>query len=285
LTGGAVFSSSDQSRAQRALKSASESLFSVLFPSHCRICRSPLTNISSLPVCDTCLQRMTPWQGDLCSKCGEKLPGRYFQTEAGPCCEPCHRAAPPFQKALAYGAYDGALRDLIHLFKYQRVRSAAPLLGRFLNGAVSGVELPERLLVVPVPLAAAKQRDRGFNQAEEIGRSFVRGRRFASIQLHSDLLVRTRETASQMELTRNQRRSNLRGVFAVTQPEEVRGRSVLLVDDVMTTGATARECARVLLGAGAGQVWVATVARATKQAENTLAKAANAPGGGTLGHA
>ena len=290
----AVFSSSHPNRAQRALKSATESLFCVLFPSNCRICRSALTNISALPVCDECLQRIAPLDGVLCSVCGEKLPERYFEDEAGPRCVPCKHASPLFRKAVAYGAYDGTLRDLLHLFKYQHVRPAAALLGRLLNRAVAETELPKNLLVVPVSLFRGKQRSRGFNQAEDIARNFVRCWTGGSIQLEVSALIRTRDTASQTGLTRHQRRSNMRGAFAVPQPEKVSGRNILIVDDVMTTGTTAGECARVLLRAGANQVFVATVARAIKGVEGLLATAASGrsignqtsnDSRGTLGHA
>jgi ComF family protein len=264
-----VFSSSgDLNRAQRALKSAAQSLFSVLFPSDCRLCHAPLTSVSALPVCNLCLERVVPLSGILCDLCGEKLISSYL--EADPRCGLCRRVAPPFQKAVAYGAYEGSLRDLIHLFKYQHVKSAAPLLGGFLNRALAGTSLPAELLVVAVPLAKTRRRDRGFNQAEEIARAFVRRQRSVGIELNTGSLVRTRDTASQTGLTRHQRRLNLRGAFAVTQPERIRDRSILLVDDVMTTGTTAGECARVLLRAGAKQVFVATAARATKQAEISL---------------
>jgi predicted amidophosphoribosyltransferase len=112
----------------------------------------------------------------------------------------------------------------------------------------------------------------------------------SSIQLDTSILVRTRETASQTGLTRHQRRANVRGAFAVVKAEKVKGRSILVVDDVMTTGTTAGECARVLRRAGAKEVFVATVARATKEAGSVLAMAAGAlsegsPLGGTQGHA
>jgi ComF family protein len=264
-----VFSSSgDLNRAQRALKSAAETLFSVLFPSDCRLCHSPLTTISALPVCNSCLERVLPLSGILCALCGEKLISVYL--EADPRCGLCRRVPPPFQKAVAYGAYEGSLRDLIHLFKYQQVKSAAPLLGSFLQQALAGTPLPAELLVLAVPLAKSKRRDRGFNQAEEIAKAFVRRQRSAGIELNTGSLMRTRDTASQTGLTRHQRRLNLRGAFAMIQPERIKGRSILLVDDVMTTGTTAGECARVLLRAGAKQVFVATVARAIKQAAISL---------------
>lgn len=177
----------------------------------------------------------------------------------------CRRVAPSFRRAVAYGAYDGVLRDLIHLLKYQRVHPVAPLLARYLVEATAPLSLPQSLLVVPVPLFRTKLRDRGFNQAEEIARAFVDRCRSRSIQLETSSLVRTRDTGSQTGLTRHQRRANMRGAFSVSRPERIAGRDILIVDDVMTTGTTAGECARVLLRSGAQQVFVATTARATRE--------------------
>jgi ComF family protein len=187
---------------------------------------------------------------------------------------------------VAYGAYEGALRDLVHVFKYQHVKPAAQLLARYIELAVAGLALPEPLLVIPVPLWEGKRKTRGFNQAEEIARSFVRScGAAASIQLDATSLVRRRETRSQTGLTRHQRRANLRGAFAVMRRERIRERTILLIDDVMTTGATAGECARVLLRAGAKEVYVATVARATREAVPKMTFSVAASAGGTQGHA
>jgi ComF family protein len=121
------------------------------------------------------------------------------------------------------------------------------------------------IVVVPVPLYRRKQAQRGFNQAEMIARAALkrlsRPKRF---ELCTGSLLRRRETGSQIGLTRHQRRENLRGAFAVSDATRILKRDVLLVDDVLTTGTTAAECARVLLRAGAARVWVATVARTLK---------------------
>jgi ComF family protein len=119
--------------------------------------------------------------------------------------------------------------------------------------------------MIPVPLFAAKLRQRGFNQAELIARAALKllasGERYT---LQKDVLERSRDTQSQTGLSPHQRRQNLRGAFRVKDRDKISGREVLLVDDVFTTGATASECARVLRRAGAARVWVATVARTLK---------------------
>lgn len=268
-----------------AIKSAAASLFAVLFPSDCRICQSRLTSISTLPVCKPCLAQIVPLDGLLCRVCGEKLFSSFVNADDGPLCGMCRRATPQFRQAVAYGAYEGALRELIHLFKYQGVRPAGKLLGGLLNHAVTEITLPDSLIVIPVPLWSGKRQARGFNQAEAIARAFCALRQSSGIQLDRGTLARTRDTASQTGLTRHQRRANMRGAFKVLKPERIKDRSVLIVDDVMTTGTTAGECARVLRRAGAKEVFVATVARATKEVAGGLAKAAAAPAGGTQGHA
>jgi ComF family protein len=248
-----------------AVKAASSSLFSILFPSDCRICSSPLTNIARLPVCEPCLAQLVPLEGLLCRLCGEKLFHSTAESEDGDLCGICRRTEPRFRRAAAFGAYEGALRELIHLFKYKGTKPAGKLLGSLLHQAVTGMALPDALIVVPVPLWSGKRNARGFNQAEAIARTFMDFQTSGSIQLDTSILIRTRETASQTGLTRHQRRANVRGAFAVRKAEKVKGRSVLIVDDVMTTGTTAGECARVLRRAGAKEVFVATVARATKE--------------------
>jgi ComF family protein len=238
-----------------------ESLFATLFPSDCRFCRSPLINISRLPVCQACLSEIHPVEGTVCSVCGERLQTP-FADRNGPeevRCGLCRKMAPPFVKAVAYGSYDGGLRELIHLLKYEQVRPAAVVLGRMLKEASNGLDSfgIDQPVVVPVPLHARKLRQRGFNQSVLIAQEFIK---LAS----GKMTLQRRETESQIGLTRHQRRENIRGAFVVSRPQEIAGRDVLLIDDVFTTGTTVSECARVLLRAGASKVLVATVARTLK---------------------
>jgi ComF family protein len=172
-----------------------------------------------------------------------------------------------FTKAAAYGAYDHELRELIHLLKYERVLPAAGVLGRMLAQAIRKLDVGAApLLVVPVPLHSSKRRERGFNQAELIARAALKQVAGVNVnaQLGSGVLARQRATVSQIGLTRQQRSENIRGAFRVAHLNMVSGHSILLVDDVLTTGTTASECARVLRKAGAEKVWVATVARTLK---------------------
>ena len=251
---------------------AAESLFTVLFPSDCRICGVSLTNISRLPVCEECLDAIRPVSGKACSICSERVFSPYLFYDAGGAflCRLCHAVEPPFEKAVAYGRYEEGLRDLIHLLKYGGVRPAANVLGRMLAEAIVLLEPvlgKEPIAAIPVPLHTSKRRERGFNQAELIARAALNlnpaeGR----LHLGDHVLERRRPTKSQIGMTPHQRRENMRGAFVVTRSQSVDGREVLVVDDVYTTGATVSECARVLLRAGASRVWVATVARTPKLA-------------------
>lgn len=256
------------SRLAASLSPVAESLFATLFPSDCRLCHTPLVNISRLPVCLPCLAEIHAITGGVCSICGERLFSPRAPNPAEMRCDLCRRLAPPFVKAAAYGSYDGGLRELIHLLKYEQVRPAAAVLGRMLAEAVSGLDsawTQNPVVVVPVPLHARKSRQRGFNQSELIAQHALKLRAGnGRLVLRSKILERRRETQSQIGLTRHQRRENLRGSFAVARPEEIAGREVLLVDDVFTTGTTVSECARVLRRAGASKVFVATVARTLK---------------------
>ncbi len=249
-----------------SVSGVAESLFATLFPSDCRLCGTPLINISRLPVCRPCLADCRPISGNVCSVCGERVFSPFALRTGETHCGLCRRLEQPFVKAVAYGSYDGGLRELIHLLKYEQVRPGAAVLGRMLADAVSGMESGStHRVVIPVPLHARKLRQRGFNQSELVAQHAVKvGAASGRLVLRSRVLERRRETQSQIGLTRHQRGENLRGEFAVSRPEEIAGREILLVDDVFTTGTTASECARVLLRAGASKVFVATVARTLK---------------------
>ena len=157
------------------MSGVAESLFATLFPSDCRLCGAPLINISRLPICQACLSDMRSIEGGVCFVCGERLlsPYAFAGTPDEPRCGLCRRLEPTFARAVAYGSYEGGLRELIHLLKYEQVHPAARVLGRMLAEAMNELGsswAQQPVVVVPVPLHARKLRQRGFNQSELIVR-------------------------------------------------------------------------------------------------------------------
>ncbi len=175
-----------------------------------------------------------------------------------PLCGRCRETPPTFAYARAAARYGETVREALHAFKFGGRRALATPLGDLL--AETGPLLPVQAvdLLVPVPLHRRRERERGFNQ------SWLLARRLAScwqVQALPDVLARNRATLPQTEVGAAERHRNVRGAFRVSRPDAVRDRHVLLVDDIMTTGATVGECAALLGAGGAATVGVVTVAR------------------------
>jgi ComF family protein len=214
-------------------------------------------------LCPDCLADFTPLETPLCTCCGAMFEGRAGDDHL---CGRCLEKPPAFSRARAAGIYSGTLLCLVHDFKYRtRTELARPLSGLMLDAFHRFWETDEIDGVVAVPLHPRRLRSRGFNQAELLIRHWGRegDARCAPGPLLSGALVRQRVTAAQAGLGRRQRAANIRGAFAFSQGAKgrVAGMQLLLVDDVMTTGATANECSRVLTAAGAKRVCVLTLAR------------------------
>lgn len=254
----------------RVLRSPVDAVSCALLPAFCSLCGSPLPRLSSVPICAACWVEIPGHAGDCCVCCGDLLAAHLSAlapSKAG-FCRACRLAPPPFRRAVSVGPYQGRLREALHALKYGGLRPAARGLGQALAYAIAQLA-PEdslELLVVAVPLHRSKSADRGFNQATLLAAEAVAALRTTHPQRQLTLapgtLIRLRATQSQAGLTPRQRRQNVRGAFGVSNPGAVQGKHMLIVDDIFTTGATARACARALLAAGAESVWVATLARA-----------------------
>jgi len=177
----------------------------------------------------------------------------------GPLCGQCRRRAPGFDYARAAARYDGVVREAVHAFKFGGRRALAVPLGDLLVEAAPG-GLPAGIpdLLVPVPLHPRRERERGFNQAALLARRLGR---LWGCPVREDVLARAVPTPSQTEFDAVARRANVRSAFRLRRPAPIAGRHVVLVDDVLTTGATLSECARSLREAGAALVGALTVAR------------------------
>lgn len=250
-------------------------LIEALLPADCPGCALPLPGVSWSGLCDGCWRRIEPARSPLCPMCGIPYPSLIESERADD--RPCGRCLdrpPAFDGARCALVFDGPVRALLHLFKFDNRRDLAKVLARSIVEALPRDE--EFDLIVPVPLHWTRRLKRGYNQAALLARLVARAK---GAPLARRLLVKRRRTADQTELDAAARRRNVRGAFVVRAdggraalsfalPRRARGpRSpvsglrILLVDDVLTTGATADECARVLKEAGAGRVFVGAVAR------------------------
>ena len=174
-------------------------------------------------------------------------------------CRLCRAGARGFDGAYCFGSYEGVLRELIHLFKYGRMKPLSKTLAALLATALPRDRQFD--LVVPRPLYWRRQWQRGFNQSELLARATARG---CGIRM-KNAVRRTRATATQAGLSNARRRENLKGAFQVKRPGMVEGRRILLIDDVMTTGATASACALALKRAGAKSVALLALARVDRR--------------------
>ncbi|HEY1219086.1 MAG: ComF family protein [Bryobacteraceae bacterium] len=223
------------------------------------MCGQPLDEISRIPVCPACLHGPAPLDAEFfCVSCRTPFHNRFPLDEEGRCAL-CRSGLRGFDAAYSFGFYDGALRQLIHLYKYRKVRTLDRPLGDMLLRALPRDEAFD--CVTPVPLHWRKRWQRGFNQADLLARCVVAHTGIPRIRL----LRRLRFTASQASLSNTSRRRNVAAAFACRRPDLAMGRKILLIDDVMTTGSTAAACALALKRAGAARVALLTVARADRR--------------------
>lgn len=225
-----------------------EKLASMLFGGSCFLCRGAAHDL----VCGGCAAEL-PWlDAGVCPRCA-------LVSAGGEVCGRCLADPPDFDATVAALWYRFPADVLVHALKFRGELSLAAFLARILRDKL-GAEPPD--FVVPVPLSAARLRERGYNHAAEIARRLAAGR------VELELCERTRDGPPQMELPFDQRQRNVRHAFAVRRSLD--GATVAVVDDVMTTGATLEACAEALVAAGAAAVWGLVVARDLPEASQRV---------------
>ena len=241
---------------------ALKSLIDLIYPPRCLICQAFLQDQNTvqggqdIPFCQTCFKEFTPIKSPICSLCGRPFSDG---TEQDHICEDCLRKRPSYDIARAPYLYDGALMTAIHELKYAQRSHLADSLGSLLAlFAQTCIGELRGSLVMPVPLHPKRLRARGFNQSLLLARC-VASKTGAELDFLS--LRRTKFTKPQTELSSEERKKNVRKAFEVVKPEVVKKRTILLVDDVATTGSTLNECAKALKRAGADSVLCLVLAR------------------------
>lgn len=245
--------------ARRLSAAAFDRVMRAAFPPVCLVCGAARSGEEVFDICPVCIGALSPVVRHACRRCAIPIDGEL--SGAGiVLCGNCRVSPPPFDASVAALRYGGKTRELIHRYKFlgkTRLAGAlGPLLCAALNraGAMEGIDL-----VIPVPLHRRRLFQRGYNQswllAAEVGKAF-------GVPVACDLLVRARFTRPQFALSRADRRKNIKNAFTVLAPGRLAGKAVLLVDDIMTTGATLGEAARAMKREGAARVVCAVAARA-----------------------
>ncbi len=233
-------------------------LVDLVYPRVCEVCKQNLRNITSIDklVCAQCWSKIKRNVPPFCSSCGRHLDKKNISKNI---CPSCARAKLHFDRAFSPCMYEGAMRELIHNFKYKNKEHLGGVLSRLLTEFIKEYSLPMKYMdiIVPIPLHAAKMREREFNQAHTLG-SFI-AEEF-NIHLSPDVLCRHRNTRTQAELEPRHKLDNVKNCFSVNNKMSVKNKNILLIDDVLTTGATSSEAARSLKESGANVVFVLALA-------------------------
>jgi ComF family protein len=240
----------------------SDAVVSVFFPSGCRICDRLLTSASRVPLCDECLASFERVPNIVCEVCGRPLPG-LARKEGGPLlCPACQNKTYVFDRARSFAFYKDAVVRAILLLKFEQIEPLgawfAERLAELVNAESDAMAAD---VVVPVPLHRERERERGYNQAALLSKPLAKKLRLPHKAV---LLMRTRARPDKQLLSLEERWESVRGAFATRPGSRVDNLRVLLIDDVLTTGATLDACARALRDAGAKSVIGLTVARAIR---------------------
>lgn len=235
-----------------------QGLAQLIYPKVCLTCRKNLKRAPSIDnlVCLECWQKIKKNLPPFCCSCGRHLEKTDFTKRI---CLDCTRKNLIFDRAFSPCVYEGVIKELIHAFKYKNKDYLGKTLSRPMIDFIQEFDLPINYIdfIIPVPLHKIRLREREFNQAEIL--SGYIAREFKK-EVLSDKLIRRRQTKQQTDLEVNQRFLNVKDTFSINRPKTIKGKNILLVDDVLTSGATASEAAFTLKNAEANIVFVLTLA-------------------------
>jgi ComF family protein len=241
------------------LRGTLDALAAVLFPGPCRICARTLVKASRIPICETCLAAFERIVEPMCACCGRPFISELAAQTTRPLCRLCRADFYAFDLARSFAVYDDVLSEAILMLKYDEVTRLGDWFAERLAEIARGSPPEWRAdAVVPVPLHAERRRERGYNQAELIARPLAKR---LGLKLEANLLVRTKPRPARLVLSRSEHWKSVRGAYATRQGRAVDNLRILLVDDVLTTGATLDACARTLKKSGAAAVVALTVGR------------------------
>ncbi len=230
-------------------------LSDLFFPPACAFCEAPIVESEAL-LCDSCSDSMDQVNEPICVQCGLPVPG--LAVQGSDRCGRCLADPPVYEKARYAVYYEGAVRDALLRFKFAGALHVAAALSQILTAAYRRHFRPDHFdLIVPVPIHRTRLIHRGFNQVVVLAEKLSRE---TGIPLDRTSFKKKKDTPPQVGLTRAARVKNLRGSFGLQRPDRIRGRKVLLVDDVATTGSTIAEAAKTIVRSGAARVDVLVLA-------------------------
>ncbi len=236
-------------------RTAAQNLIGLIFPNRCLICEAPLDPARRQPLCLRHEREIEQVEPPVCGKCGRKMFGESVEQLS---CERCRSPSTYYDAGYSACIYAGPVRELVHLFKYRGRRYLQTFLGGLIVDFLRGSPyISQHDAIVPVPLHWWRYCTRGFNQAADLAKPISR---HFHVPIMKRNLRRIRHTSPQVRLPPKERSINIKNAFKVSRPSKVAGKRLVLLDDIITSGATLNECARVLKEAGASGVTIITLA-------------------------
>jgi ComF family protein len=240
------------------IKSIWAGLVDIIFPRNCMLCRTYHPATAHDPLCPRCREKLPLNKPPFCIRCSRHL--NNISEES--LCPSCRAKLPPFDEGWALLHYEGPTRELLHRFKFHNktsvCRTFAALLHEFTERYA--LQFPDAVMVIPVPLHPTRLRERGYNQAALLAACAARE---FKLPLRENILTRAHHTPRQSELSAKDRWTNIKGAFKIQNSSDIVGRAVIVVDDILTTTATASEAAKTLKDAGASRVIIITLGLAS----------------------